>query len=171
MTVFRRLAVCSVVIGIIGAIYVVYIIGIDSTTVISEAQNVLSLNKNTFYPFFSRFKTVFEIFICGFFAFGWLAVLPVLFYRTFSLSIGLFSVFLLNGKEAAVYLPLLVPFIIELFSIVLFIPSATKFSLSLCERSNIRFSARFLQYLLSFLLIGITVSLSAFCDILISKYY
>lgn len=169
MRVFSRLSVCSVVLGIIGAAYTVFIGGADDVLHVAENINY-SQNIVLSYIIF-HLKTVFLIFFNGLCSFGWITVFPILFFRSYYMSFICISIAVANMKEATVLVPpLLLSFILEIGSLIFFTPIAAEFALSIVKIQNISFGKRFLDYFLLFILSTIFSCLSALCNLIFQGY-
>jgi hypothetical protein len=162
MRIFFRLSVCAVLIGFLGAVYSVLFNG-----TIDFSDSVL-LNISIVQRIFFLSIPLLTVFFCRLCSFGWLVVLPILFYRSYSLSLVVVSAVLGNIEEATAILPsLLVSFLFEIGSLLFFSPVAAEFSLSIIKSSDISFGRRFFEYIL-FLIVSISfVCLSILVKIMI----
>ncbi len=163
--IFIRLSVVAVLMGIIGSLFVCLRFEADEQLV--AAENTIA-DMGGFYDFFlTHILFITILFFCGLFTFGWITVLPILFFRSYALFFGLFSVLLLNGKEATVFiLSLLVSYIFELGAMCVFSPIAAQLSLSLSSETRNGFGKRFLNYFLSFVACCFVIAVSAFIDVI-----
>ena len=170
MRIFVRLSVCSAFIGFIGALYSVFCLGSIDGHVVCAAENIFYLYDSFIYYLYTHSVVFIIIFIAGLFSFGWLIVLPNLFFRAYSVSFAVISFSVINIKEATVIIPpLLVSFIIEILVLFFVAPIAMAFSLSIVRSSSSPFSKRFADYILSFLFSVPFIFVSAFCDMTVQR--